>query len=72
MATTVSEMTIEEFKILIEEIIEQKIVELIKNFDEEQFQVRETVRERLLQQKIATAAGERGQPLEKVVQQLGL
>ncbi|RKZ92345.1 MAG: hypothetical protein DRR19_04530 [Candidatus Parabeggiatoa sp. nov. 1] len=70
MATTVAQLTIEEFKGLIEEVIEQKLTEWLSDFDD-RAEIRESVRDRLLQQKIATATGERGQPLAEVVQQLG-
>jgi len=71
MTTTVAQMTVEEFKGLIEEVIEKKLTEWIEDFDEE-LELRESVRNRLLRQKEITAAGERGQPLSEVVQQLGL
>lgn len=71
MTTTVAQMTIEEFKGLIEEVIEKKLTEWIDDFDEKP-ELRETVRDRLLQQKEITATGERGQPLAEIVQQLGL
>jgi hypothetical protein len=71
MTTTVAQMTIDEFKGLIEEVIEKKLTEWIEDFDEE-LELREHVRNRLLRQQETTAAGERGQPLSEVVQQLGL
>ena len=71
MTTTVAQMTKEELWEMIEAAIEQKLLEILGDPDEG-LEIRETVRDRLLRQKEAVAAGERGQPLEDVVQQLGL
>ena len=51
--------------------VEQKLLEILGDPDEG-LEIRERVRDRLLRQKEAVAAGERGQLLEDVVQQLGL
>jgi hypothetical protein len=51
--------------------VEQKLLEILGDPDEG-LEIRERVRGRLLRQKEAVAAGERGQLLEDVVQQLGL
>jgi len=72
MTTTVAQMTEQEFKGLIEEVIEQKFTEWFNVLNNKEPEIRTSVRERLLQQKRATAAGERGKPLAEVVQQLGL
>jgi hypothetical protein len=50
MTTTIAEMTIEEFQSLIENVIEKKFTEWLADFDED-FELTENVRERLLQQK---------------------
>jgi len=71
MMTTVAQMTREELWEMIEAAIEQKLLEILGDPDEG-LEIRETVRDRLLRQKEAVVAGERGQPLEDVVQQLGL
>jgi len=71
MMTTVAQMTTTEFRELLEEVIEQKLQELLEDTDQG-WVLKTKVRNQLLQQQQATAAGERGQPLEKVVQQLGL
>ena len=71
MADTVAEMTKKEFREMIEVIIEQKLIELFGDPDEG-LEIREVVRNRLLEQKKAVGAGERGEPLEDVIQQLGL
>ena len=71
MAVTVAQMTREELKEIIEASIEHKLLEILGDPDEG-LEIRESVRERLLRQKQAVAAGERGQLLEDVVRQLDL
>ena len=72
---TVGQMTREELRnlieALVEEAVEQKLVEMLGDPDIG-LTLRETVRDRLLQQRQAVAAGERGQPLTDVMQRLGL
>jgi hypothetical protein len=64
-------MSKEELKEMIEAAIEQKLLEMLGDPDEG-LEVRESVRERLLRQRQAVTAGDRGEPFENVVQQLGL
>ena len=75
MADTIAQMTKGEFKEMLETLlnplIEQKLLEILGDPDEG-LEIRESVRKRLLQQKQAVAAGERGKPFEDVVRQLGL
>jgi CRP-like cAMP-binding protein len=71
MTSTVAQMTREELRELIEASIEQKLLEILGDPDEA-LEIRESVRDRLLRQREAVAAGERGQPFDEVVQQLGL
>ena len=71
MATTVAEMTTGELSAMIEAIIEQKLIELLGD-PEEGLPIRKAVRERLLRQRRAVAAGERGEALEDVVRRLRL
>jgi hypothetical protein len=71
MVGTVAQMTKEELREIIEMSIEQKLIEILGDPDEG-LAIRESVRDRLLRQREAVAAGERGQPLEDIVQQLGL
>lgn len=71
MATTVAQMTKSELREMIETIIEQKLLELLGDPDEG-LPSRKSVRDRLLRQKQAVAADERGAPLEDVVRRLGL
>ena len=70
MATFVSQMTKKEFKEMIESTIEQKLLEILGDLDAG-LEIRKVVRERLLRQREAVAAGERGQSLQDVVQELG-
>ena len=71
MSTTIARMTKAEFKEMIEDIIEQKLIDLLGDPDEGR-PLRKSVRERLLRQKEAVAMGERGEPFEEVVRRLGL
>ena len=75
MAETVGQMTTEEFKKMIgavvEATVEQKLIEILGDPDEG-LEIRDAIRDRLLRQRQAVAAGERGQSLEDVMQQLGL
>jgi len=70
MATTVAQMTKDELAEMIGALIEQKPLELVGDPDEG-LELRKSVRERLLRQKKAVAAGERGQPFDDVVRRLG-
>lgn len=69
--TTVTQMTKEEFREMIETIIEEKLLELLGGPDEG-LPIRKTVRDRLLRQREAVVNGERGKPFEKVTRRLGL
>lgn len=71
MATTVAQMSKDELREMIEASVERKLLEILGDPDEG-LEIRKSVRERLLRQKQAVAAGERGQPFEDVVSQLGL
>jgi len=71
METTIAQMTKAEFREMLEDIIEQKLLELLGDPDEG-LQIRESVRKRLLRQRQAVAMGERGEPFEDVVRRLGL
>ena len=71
MATTVAQMSKDELRELIETSIEQKLLELLGDPDEG-LEIRKSLHDRLVRQQKAVATGERGQPLEDVIQQLGL
>jgi hypothetical protein len=71
MTVSVAQMSRDELREMIEVTLEQKLLELLGDPDEE-LEIRESVRERLLRQQKAVAAGERGEPFEDVVSRLGL
>ena len=71
MSVTVAQMSKEELKDIIAMTVEQKLLELLGDPDEG-LEIRKSVRERLLRQKKAVAAGERGEQFEDVVRRLGL
>lgn len=68
---TVAQMTTDELKQMIGELIEQKLLELLGDPDEG-LPIRKALRGRLLRQKRAVAGGERGEPFDDVVQRLEL
>lgn len=71
MSITVAQMSKDELREMLEMTVEQKLLELLGDPDEG-LEIRKSVRERLLRQKKAVAAGERGEPFEDVVRRLGL
>ena len=71
MADTVAQMTKEELREMIETSIEQKLLEILGDPDEG-LEIKKSVRDRLLRQKKAVAASERGEPFEDVVRRLRL
>ena len=71
MASKVAQMTKNELQEMIETTVEQKLLELLGDPDEE-LHLKKVVRDRLLRQRQAVAAGERGRPLKDVVRRLGL
>jgi hypothetical protein len=70
-SSIVAQMSRDELREMIEVALEQKLLELLGDPDEG-LEIRESVRERLLHQQKEVAAGERGEPFEDVVRQLGL
>ena len=71
MPTRVSDMTGEELREMIGELIEQKLVELFGDPDDG-LALRKTLHDRLLRQQEAVVRGERGESLDDVAQRLGL
>jgi hypothetical protein len=71
MATTVGQMSVEELREMIEAAVEQKLLEILGDPDEG-LEIRDSVRDRLIGQREAVLAGNRGEPFEDVVKQLGL
>jgi hypothetical protein len=71
MATKVAQMTKDELQQMIEATIEQKLLELLGDPDGG-LSLRKLVHDRLLRQKKAVAAGDRGETFNDVVKRLGL
>ena len=71
MSVTVAQMSKDELREMLEMTVEQKLLELLGDPDEG-LEIRKSVRERLVRQKKAVAAGERAEPFEDVVRRLGL
>jgi hypothetical protein len=71
MTTTVGQMSLEELREMIEAAVEQKLLEILGDPDEG-LGIRDSVRDRLLRQREAVIAGDRGEPFEDMVKQLGL
>ncbi len=71
MHKTVAEMTPEELKEMLGELIEAKLTEVLGDPDQG-LELRETVRERLELQRSAVERGERGESFDDVARRLGL
>jgi hypothetical protein len=71
MPELVSQMTKDELRMLIDEALEQKFIELFGDPDEG-LELSDNLKKRLLQQRTAVEKGERGKPLADVVRELGL
>jgi hypothetical protein len=71
MAKTVADMTTEELKEMLGELIEAKLTEVLGDPDQG-LELQETVRERLELQQSAVARGERGESFDDVARRLGL
>jgi hypothetical protein len=71
MASTIAQMTKKEFTQILSNVVEQKLIELLGDPDDG-LVLKENMRKRLLRQKQAVLAGERGDDLKMVVKRLGL
>ena len=71
MSNSVAQMSKDEFRELIETVVEQKLLELLGDPDEH-LKLRDSIRTRLERQKQAVASGERGRAFEEVAAELGL
>jgi len=71
MAARVAQMTKGELREMIENVVEQKLLELLGDPDEG-LPIRKSVRDRLMRQKRAVAKGDRGEPLEEAARRLRL
>ena len=69
--SSVTRMTKDQFREMLGETIEQKLLELLGDPDDG-LAIRSSVRARLLRQRRKVAHGERGEPLEDVARRLGL
>ena len=71
MNDSIAQMSKDEFRELIESVVEQKLLELLGDPDED-LELRKAIRTRLERQRQAVASGERGRPLDEVAAELGL
>lgn len=71
MAELISQMTKEELRKMIDEVLEQKLIELFGDPDEG-LELSDDIRESLIRQREAVARGELGRPLEDVAKELGI
>jgi hypothetical protein len=67
----VKELTVEEFKTLIQDAIEEKLGELVGDPDAG-LELREEIKERLRSSLAATQRGEKGIPMDEVAKRAGL
>lgn len=71
MNDSMAQMSKDEFRELIETVVEQKLLELLGDPDED-LELRKAVRTRLERQRQAVATGERGRRLDEVAAELEL
>ncbi|MGH7232804.1 MAG: hypothetical protein ACREJU_15820 [Nitrospiraceae bacterium] len=71
MAITVSRMTKDELREMIETTVERKLIELLSDPDEGLI-IKKSLRDRLARQKKAVASGQRGESLANVTKRLRL
>lgn len=71
MTELVSQMTKEELRLMIDEALEQKLIELFGDPDEG-LELNGNLKKRLLQQREAVNKGDLGKPLADIVKELGL
>ena len=71
MSRTVAEMSTDELKAMLDELIETKLTEMLGDPDWG-LELRQDLRERLERQRDAVAQGERGESFDTVATRLGL
>jgi len=71
LEVTVADMTPQEFKTMIGDLIDQKLADILGDPDDG-LVMREAYRDRLIRQKKAVAKGERGKPFDAVKKRLGI
>ena len=69
--TKVKDLTVEQFKVLIQEAVEEKLQEVISDSDF-RLQLREEIKERLRSSLAAMQGGEKGIPIDQAARQAGL
>lgn len=69
MEMTVSQMTVDELRTLIADVVEEKLSELIA--EDSDLDINDELRARLVAQMLRVREGERGVPMAKVMQDLG-
>ncbi len=71
MNDSLAQMSKDEFRELMETVVEQKLLELLGDPDEHR-ELRKAIRTRLERQRQVVAGGERGRALNEVAAELGL
>ncbi len=71
MSQKIADMTREEFREMLDVLLEQKLLEILGDPDEG-LELRKSLQERLLRERLEEADGERGRPLEEVARKLDL
>ena len=71
MSITVAELSVDEFKLVIETTVEQKLLEMLGDPDEG-LELREEIKERLQRTMAAEKRGSRGVPAQEAAARLGL
>jgi len=71
MNTKVSQMTVDELREVIGSVVEEKLQALFAD-DEDDLELTDELRERLVRQQKEVENGERGEALEDVIERLGL
>lgn len=67
----VKDLTVEQFKVLIQEAVEEKLEEVISDPDL-RLELREEIKERLRSSLAAMQGGEKGIPIDQIARQAGL
>lgn len=71
MATKVKELTLEQLKVLVEEVVQEKLEQMLGDPDKE-LEVKPELLRELKASLAATRRGKRGIPLEQLAKEMGL
>lgn len=71
MQTTISELTIDQLKTIIGEVFDEKVQQYLSD-DDDEGEMRPEFIERIVAQRKLLAMGERGVPMEKVMEEMGI